>query len=461
MYMDSIWNYISETMRSEVYWDELFVGEEMEGEYPELADALLAMNEQRRADMEALSGELTELAEEMDGEVEWVTSLYGSFDYFVQRADSKVLSVRSDSTVYWGGMHEEYGTAGVNLSPETGMEIALGDVLVNRDALLEMIAQRIDEIRPEVYREDVLNALKGLADEEFEWTLGYEGVTFYFNPYVIPEAVGRLIVMFTYDEVRELMNPEYRPDVIGSAYAVKVPWFEQIPFELDPLSSELDSLMLTAVMGEYEAYEQIRIEVNGEAYEEETFAYNLEAYLVVTGVGVGQKCFLYLEAVSENDYTRLVVYDLNGEAPVKVGELEATGLAGGWYYEAEVFDDPTEFELDTRLEILGTRTGVRTYTIGEHTGMPMPKTDYFEISDNGYPMTSLIDLKVRMLDTNAEETIPAGTEFYEIRTDGESYVDFRLNDGRECRIEVDTDGYPDTIDGIPEDECFEGIMYAG
>ena len=180
-----------------------------------------------------------------------------------------------------------------------------------------------------------------------------------------------------------------------------------------------------------------------------------------TGVGVGQKCFLYLEAVSENDYTRLLVYDLNGEAPVKVGELEATGLAGGWYYEAEVFDDPTEFELDTRLEILGTRTGVRTYTISGHTGMPMPKTDYFEISDNGYPMTSLIDLKVRMLDTNAEETIPAGTEFYEIRTDGESYVDFRLNDGRECRIEVDTDGYPDTIDGIPEDECFEGIMYAG
>ena len=60
-----------------------------------------------------------------------------------------------------------------------------------------------------------------------------------------------------------------------------------------------------------------------------------------------------------------------------------------------------------------------------------------------------------------EQTVPAVTEFYALRTDGETYMDFSMTDGSECRIEIDTSDYPNRINGISEEECFEGIMYAG
>ena len=40
-------------------------------------------------------------------------------------------------------------------------------------------------------------------------------------------------------------------------------------------------------------------------------------------------------------------------------------------------------------------------------------------------------------------------------------LDVKLEDGRKCRIEVDMSEWPKLINGIPEEECFDGILYAG
>ena len=60
-----------------------------------------------------------------------------------------------------------------------------------------------------------------------------------------------------------------------------------------------------------------------------------------------------------------------------------------------------------------------------------------------------------------KEELPAGTEFYFIRTDGASYVDARLTDGRECRIMVEFEDYTQTINGVDQWECFDNLLYAG
>ena len=61
----------------------------------------------------------------------------------------------------------------------------------------------------------------------------------------------------------------------------------------------------------------------------------------------------------------------------------------------------------------------------------------------------------------AAETLPAGTEFSFLRTDNVSYVVMELADGRECRIDIVEIDWTPTINGVPEWECFENLMYAG
>jgi len=56
--------------------------------------------------------------------------------------------------------------------------------------------------------------------------------------------------------------------------------------------------------------------------------------------------------------------------------------------------------------------------------------------------------------------IPSGTELFPYQTDGESFVDAKTDD-EIFRIRVDTSVRPTTVNGIPEEECFENIMYAG
>ena len=47
------------------------------------------------------------------------------------------------------------------------------------------------------------------------------------------------------------------------------------------------------------------------------------------------------------------------------------------------------------------------------------------------------------------------------RTDNESIVDLRTDDGRIARVEVAGGSYPQTIDGKDISEIFDGVRFAG
>lgn len=83
--------------------------------------------------------------------------------------------------------------------------------------------------------------------------------------------------------------------------------------------------------------------------------------------------------------------------------------------------------------------------------------------NDDFVLTCKTELSVEMLSDKKEKVMPSGTNFRIIRTDGETYVDTVLEDGRECRIyaEFDKNEYQLYIDGMPENDVFEEIMYAG
>lgn len=110
--------------------------------------------------------------------------------------------------------------------------------------------------------------------------------------------------------------------------------------------------------------------------------------------------------------------------------------------------------------------------MGEN-GLPeTDETEYRIVYDNDLhdyrvSLTTIRELKASILDEDGipygKETLPAGTHFTILGTDGETYVRMELDDGRQCRLHVEpkADGWGHTLDGVDENECFEFIPYAG
>ena len=80
-------------------------------------------------------------------------------------------------------------------------------------------------------------------------------------------------------------------------------------------------------------------------------------------------------------------------------------------------------------------------------------------------LVSVRDLKVTVLKAGSQEQeiIPSGTSFQITATDGKSFVEAKMDDGRSCRIPVvkDADAWDWKINGVSEYECFEMLPYAG
>ena len=97
-------------------------------------------------------------------------------------------------------------------------------------------------------------------------------------------------------------------------------------------------------------------------------------------------------------------------------------------------------------------------------GLVEPLQDYFDIPAD-FNLTSKIDVEGKSVDESGnvgdKTTIPANSNCKLYRSDNETYVDLKLDDGSIVRIEIDDSDYPHTVNGIDIEEAFEGIMFAG
>ena len=158
-----------------------------------------------------------------------------------------------------------------------------------------------------------------------------------------------------------------------------------------------------------------------------------------------------------------------------------------------VFTDPSEFTLAcSHLDMLGTTSGYRNYHVGVD-GYPVAAEPYYTM-DTSFAIRAKKDLKLDLVDAGGKKTgtktVPAGTYLFDMRTDGETFVDLQTIDASALdisdesdwkyfqiperstgyidltkpiyRVEIDHDaGWPYHANGVEEDSLFEGIMYAG
>lgn len=372
----------------------------------------------------------------------------------VKRADATVLSVEEKFYDFCGGMHGQSGYGGCTWDAKTGEIIELEDVVTDVNRLPEVIADKFREKYPDIIvfgesLEDILslyNQPDGLY--EYSWTLEYDGIIFYFGHYELASyADGLQQVKILYNEMPDLFVDKYFADA-GQNY---ITHFESF-YGTD---TDLDGDYVTenvCVIGYYDADVDMSMNytviLEDMQYEAQERFYEMDSYLVKHN---GQT-FLYIERNMENDYRVVDVYELKKDAIV---------TAGSFVGALDSFTNPDEFVFWRRIDMLGTLSGSMTCGVGED-GMPVHLRDNYEIY--GGSVVSTIELEVETLDENGNvtgtTTYPAGTEFFFDRTDAETYMDMTLSDGSRCRMKV-TAGWPQMVNGMPAEECFEALLYAG
>ena len=267
----------------------------------------------------------------------------------------------------------------------------------------------------------------------------------------------------SFDEMPELFCEEYTMAPEGG-YAMALPYYYETEVDLAAGDSVRDTISYWTYEDEYGAM-SLTVSLNGQEYTEESWStFSVEPYLVC----VEENFYLYVEGYAGNDYRVLYVYDLAGGEIELMDEFSNAGFVRVWeenagidgIYYTVLFNDPSEFILGSKCDLLGTKTAYRNYNV-DADGTLRPLSDIYELDQDLEPIVSVVSLDVIILPENKVETVPAGTEFSFLRTDNESYVDLKMEDGRECRIEFEEIDYTSCINGVPEWECFENLMYAG
>ena len=452
-----------------VIWQNPLIGGEDEAKYPAISTVFKSLRTMRDQNAERVVSELSVIAEDLKQYAdEMDVSCYDSMRYYVQRADNHIISMRCNQSVSTGSIHPMNVVSCFNFSTETGKVLSLSDVVTDLGRIRETVKRELAEKYEECLFEEWETLYREIETDDLAWTLDYDGITFYFSQYELSYyAAGVLTVEVDFSDEPALFRSVYTaaPEQ-GSASAVTFHSYT----ELEGADGKTDTLWVGQYKEDTDDYHlRLEVEKNGESIlGYEVYAYEYRAYLVT----VEDKYYLFVEATNDNDYQILYIFDLSEEFitdPIvqmnagfaRVG-LNAEGDVYAYGYGEEIFNNPAEIRLSSRIDVFRTMKGTRSYSFDAKSGRLVPQTDFYTLNESMTPLISKIPLEVTMVEDNTKATVPAGTEFTFLRSDGDIYAEFRLPDGRECRVTRDTgDAWPYTVNGVTEEECFDGIGYAG
>jgi len=464
----SIEEWLEEDTVCSVTWDKIKLSDEYVEKYPDLKKAFDKINEKTSTDAKAHMYELSSAAKELRGESEAPVICESESRIFMQRADSSAISWLEEEYIFSGGVHPDYFYKGINLNPQSGADIPLGDVVKDVARLPEILEKKITEKYSYVTFGDLGEIFGTYTEENYSWTLDYQGITFWFSPYEIAAySVGLISAKIYFGEESELFNPEYT-SAPSDTYAISLPignaLGQEIEFDLDTNDGRTDLVFAGEIPEQSGSYYMLKAVVNSSEYIDEiNYAYGFDAYLVHKN----NRNYIYTVSYSDGSYNMFHALDINN------GEIRQISEMYGTQFDSEIieeepetyvvyrpfFNNPESFKLSTGIELIGNRDAVASYKTGDD-GKPVMMDEFFDI-ETDYSQTTKIPLEAMLLPEKEWTTLPAGTELWGMRTDAETYIDMKTADGKEVRFNIDVSGWPKKVNGMPEEECFENIMYAG
>ncbi len=393
----------------------------------------------------------------------------------VRRADEDVLSFLYHNYTYAGGVHGGYGIKSGNYDVKTGKEISLDNIIKDQDGLAKALKTELEEKYDkdsffEGLAETLVKEIKGEDDLELTWALGPQGVTFCFSPYEIgPYAAGSQFVTLTYTSYGDLFTDAYRPGE-ATDYGMEFSSMEELDVDLDQ-DGQTDRLSVSTDYDEDgDVIINYTVRVNDRVLDTkdtqaDVYYYSMDQQLLI---GENGKVYLYINGLSDNDYSSIDIYDLSGGKPVYVA---SRNLSKGSYlveeedysYCSAVLTDSSRMLLSARFDILSTYSGRKVFYLGKD-GEPESSDPYYMI-ESQIQLKSKAEITADRVDEKGnviskDVKIPAGSSFDLYRTDGKKLVDAMLEDGSLVRLSVEGT-FPAKIDGTDAEDLFEELFYAG
>ncbi len=428
--------------------------------------------------------------------------LYGEMRSLVRRADAQVVSVVNAWSEYAGGVHESYGYAPSNFDASTGAEIALETLLTPEGKLTlnSRLGEELDALYPDIAPGAMV---ADYLTDDYAFSLEPDGVTFWFNPYEIASyADGLLTVKLYFDRDADILNGAYK----GQEEAWFVDIGNEIPYRFAGSGGTFRTAEFWEIRNsdypdwrdgfglEFDAPEGAdRWISRPAALNENGTAPIPEGRNIVLNNSGGfeiSACYAHIPEgdyviallTMENDAGEMIVYSADGAL---VQELFLTWPDGFWYPEPPedaddwsaynayqfVLTDPYKMPLVKRVDLFGTWSAEGDYYLTAAGVQPEGKLLY---NARQYELTLKQDLTVTRCPSDSwvdigeeEATLPAGTVAQVAAvTETLDRAFFRvpaLNDGAEFvfSLSYDNDEWPRTVNGVNEEDIFDGLMYAG
>lgn len=456
--------------------------------YPELADALMQLKEQKEHNFDMATESLLDSQKFMIETESYPIDLTDYTECRVLRADNVLFSFIETNENYYGGAHGMYSVAGYAFDVETGKNLSFTDIVVDETKIRDLIAEKLDEEYGDIFFDDIHNLIDQYDFNSLCWSISYFDVTLYFNPYDLgPYASGSQQVVFPFSEYADLFDEKYLS--VPEQFVTQLSEYEQFCLDVNG-DGKNEDIGLSSKYLEDDCL-SVLISVDGKETDSDSWSYRIDTYLIK----VQNKVYLYLFEHHENDYVTLKVYDFakedfveNDNANLYIPEksnFEERDNISFCESTSPVFSNPGKVRMASRLEMLSTYQGTKEYHVNE-SGMLVTDDDYYDV-EVSFLIKTLEDIPCQIvsaeeMNTSESGTIPAGT-FVKIISATEDKVfvveaigyapdenndmygfyedeNTKYNTTEMFCIQMDQE-YGNTINGRDVWELFDGLMYAG
>ena len=456
--------------------------------YPELADALMQLKEQKEHNFDMATESLLDSQQFMIETESYPIDLTDYTECRVLRADNVLFSFIETNENYYGGAHGMYSVAGYAFDVETGKNLSFTDIVVDETKIRDLIAEKLDEEYGDIFFDDIHTLIDQYDFNSLCWSISYFDVTLYFNPYDLgPYASGSQQVVFPFLEYADLFDEKYLS--VPEQFVTQLSEYEQFCMDVNG-DGKNEDIGLSSKYLEDDCL-SVLISVDGKETDSDSWSYRIDTYLIK----VQNKVYLYLFEHHENDYVTLKVYDFakedfveNDNANLYIPEksnFEERDNISFCESTSPVFSNPGKVRMASRLETLSTYQGTKEYHVNE-SGMLVTDDDYYDV-EVSFLIKTLEDIPCQIvsgeeMNTSESGTIPAGT-FVKIISATEDKVfvveaigyapdenndmyGFYEDDNTQYNteeifcIQLDEE-FGNTLNGRDVWELFDGLMYAG
>ena len=456
--------------------------------YPELADALMQLKEQKEHNFDMATESLLDSQKFMIETESYPIDLTDYTECRVLRADNVLFSFIETNENYYGGAHGMYSVAGYAFDVETGKNLSFTDIVVDETKIRDLIAEKLDEEYGDIFFDDIHTLIDQYDFNSLCWSISYFDVTLYFNPYDLgPYASGSQQVVFPFSEYADLFDEKYLS--VPEQFVTQLSEYEQFCLDVNG-DGKNEDIGLSSKYLEDDCL-SVLISVDGKETDSDSWSYRIDTYLIK----VQNKVYLYLFEHHESDYVTLKVYDFakedfveNDNANLYIPEksnFEERDNISFCESTGPVFSNPGKVRMASRLETLSTYQGTKEYHVNE-SGMLVTDDDYYDV-EVSFLIKTLEDIPCQIvsgeeMNTSESGTIPAGT-FVKIISATEDKVfvveaigyapdentdmygfyeddNTKYNTEEIFCIQLDEE-FGNTLNGRDVWELFDGLMYAG